>query len=240
MKKKQLLTLLLPFAFLQSCSHYYYTPNSNNVPILKEAGDVRFVGAISSSENSEAVEAQSAVAFTDHIAGMVNFLTSTDNIDVKSTFTEAAVGYYLPLSEERTVIFETYGGAGFGGITNLYSSGFSKVGVTRFFIQPSIGYSDAKGIFEAAVSSRVSYVNINVKNKSLVQNADYFDNSQLEAIQANGKNFYWEPSLVLRLGYKVVMAQFQYTMSLPFRMQRYETENTLASLGLIFSLPNRY
>ena len=74
--KKQLIALLfLPVLFC-SCSHYYYVPNSQNVPLFREKNEYRFSGTLAGVEESSSKELQAAYSVTDHIGVMANFMSA--------------------------------------------------------------------------------------------------------------------------------------------------------------------
>src|SRR5882724_11141353 len=155
-----------------SCAHYYYVPNTVNVPLLKEKNDMRISAGYSGGESFQGADIQFAYAVSPSVGIMANGLfggkTEEDvygeQQSGKGSFGELGVGYYKPFSPKKLFVFEVYGGAGIGAANHEYgiSNGSAKVGATKFFVQPSIGYTSKKGRFEFAMASRFSGVTLKV------------------------------------------------------------------------------
>lgn len=237
--------LLLGF-FNLSCTHYYYGPNSANVPLLQKKDDGRITASFAAADETSGFELQSAYAFTNHFGAMFNFYTaygerkssssSSSYSKGSGTYAEVGGGYYTPLKNANKWIFETYAGAGTGSITNEYSlSEMSKVNITKLFIQPSFGYSNKKGTFQAAIASRFSSVHLNLQQFSSTINSsadNYFD---LEDLKNNGNSIYWEPSLLIRAGISKLKVQAEFTSSQAFKKHIYSTQTGIISFGILFS-----
>ena len=119
----------------QSCTHYYYGPNSGNIPVLQQRADVRISAAAATASETSGFELQSSYAVTNHVGVMFNFYTargkdqytssgpsgSTATVYEKGTGTYAEVGggYFAFLDKSRNWIFETYAGAGTGTLLVL-------------------------------------------------------------------------------------------------------------------------
>ena len=56
----------------QSCTHYYYGPNSANVPLLEKKGDARIAAGIAGADETTGFEMQTSYAFSNHFGGMIN------------------------------------------------------------------------------------------------------------------------------------------------------------------------
>jgi hypothetical protein len=239
------LSLLLPFC-LQSCTHYYYGPNSNNIPLLEKKGDIKFSVATAASSETTGVELQSAFALSNHIGAMANFYhASGDNSSKNSstpnyskgagTYAEFGGGYFSAINSSN-VIFEIYGGAGAGSITNTYSSSeSSKVNATKYFIQPSIGFSNNAHTLQVAVSSRFSSVHFNLINTIAPSTTETSASSQLKDLQNNPDNIFWEPAFLVRGGLRNAKFQLQYTASRAFKSRQYLTQPEIVSLGIFLS-----
>lgn len=229
------LFLLLVFA---SCSHYYYGPNSNNTPLLRD-NEAKINFQYARADEFKAAEFQSAFAITNHIGAMANGLygsgvnnrtySSSNSSGGKGKFAEVAAGYFTTINSPTT-IFEVYGGIGTGGIDNIYSwSDRSKVTFTKLFIQPDIGIS-VKG-FEIALSSKFSRIHHKVVSAN---HAD--QHSGLIALREHPVSFLWEPSIVLRAGGKNVLVQVQYTWSHNLSNSHLQQEPGIFSIGLSFPI----
>ena len=93
MKKLNTATFLLS-VLLSSCTHYYYVPNVQNVPLFREKNEFRLSGACGFGDYSKCAEFQVAFSLTDHIAMMTDFMSAkggkvSDNEDwAKGTYFE--------------------------------------------------------------------------------------------------------------------------------------------------------
>lgn len=237
---------MLFIVLFTSCTHYYYGPNSGNIPLLKNKGDVRIAAAVASSDETSGYELQSAYAFVKHFAGMFNFYyadggESTTSSQTTATetgngvYAELGAGYFSPINKSNW-IFEAYGGAGTGTVNNTYGlNEASKVGVFKIFMQPSVGYTTSNGVFNVAVASRFSHVHLRIKELNLSGN----NPGEVENIY-NIKNepniVYWEPSIVFRLGFnETIKLQLQATSSTALKSKYYSSQSEVYALGLIFS-----
>src|ERR1044071_1103820 len=68
-----ILSALSVIVSFTSCTHYYYGPNSANVPLMKKEGDGRISASIASADETTGFELQSAYALGNHFGGMFNF-----------------------------------------------------------------------------------------------------------------------------------------------------------------------
>jgi hypothetical protein len=208
-----------------SCIHYYYAPNSNNVPLFKEKNEARVQAAYTAldgaGENITGFEMQTAYAFSKQFAAQLNFLSagSTDAEfgSGKGSYIEMAGGYFKPFYKNHWV-FETYAGAGIGGVNSVFlqnnaNEQDAKTSITKFFVQPSLGYS--RNHFAFALASKFSYVNLGLKSSSVGKDVYPSDYDILESFR-NGKSFFcWEPSIMIRGGFK----QIQFFTQLTFMSQ---------------------
>lgn len=245
-KIKFCVVFLLPGFFNLSCTHYYYGPNSANVPLLQKKDDGRIAASLSAADETSGFELQSAYAFTNHFGAMFNFYTAYGKKESSSssssyskgsgTYAEVVGGYYMHLKNTDRWIFESYAGAGTGSINNHYSpSEMSKVNATKLFIQPSFGYTNKNGSFQAAISSRFSSVHLNLQQSSSTINRstdNYFD---LEDLKNNNNSMYWEPSFLIRGGISKLKFQAGFTLSKAFKEHIYSTQSAVLSFGLLFS-----
>jgi hypothetical protein len=224
--------------FCTSCLHHYYAPNSNNVPLFKEKNEGRIQLQYSGGNEYSGFEFQSAYAVGRHVGLQLNFFTASGNDEeagVKygsgnGTYIEGAAGYFAP-SSNNLWVFETYAGIGTGTVTNKYlSSESSKVGVTKFFLQPSYGFSTKN--FEIAVSSKFSLANLKVKNSTVTENNNPSDFPDIEFLQNNKSFFFWEPGIMMRGGFKYFKLMAQFTYSAP-NDQKLNIDNANLSVGVV-------
>jgi hypothetical protein len=89
----------------------------------------------------------------------------------------------------------------------------SKVGVTKFFLQPSYGFSTK--YFEIAVSSKFSLANLRLKDFTITENNNLYDFQDIKFLQNNKSFFFWEPGIMMRGGFKQFKVLAQFTLSVP-------------------------
>ena len=240
--------LLLITTLFSSCTHYYYGPNSGNVPLLQAKGDGRISAAIASSDETTGFELQSSYAPVNHFGVMVNLYatggknitgsSNGDNINEKGggTYAEVGGGYFTTTGVTDKWIFETYFGAGKGTITNNYRRAEkSKTGVIKFFIQPSIGFQNAKGTLQVALASRFSSVDLKVTESNMTTNNNPYDFSQVALVKNNPKHLFWEPAMIIKMGLPNAKVQLQLTPSYEFNKKDIDFQWGVFSIGIIFS-----
>jgi len=242
--------LIASIISFSSCAHYYYVPNTPNIPQFKEKNDMRISAAYSAGEIFEGAEIQFAYAVSPHIGIMANGLFGgnseedvyNDRQSGKGSYGEVGAGYYLPFTPKKLFQFEAYGGVGTGVSNHEYGNfGTSSVGATKFFIQPSIGYSSKKGRFEFAIGSRFTHINLNVKSQSGIQHdenvLDY--SSGLQYVQDHPNSWLWEPSFRVSVGSKQVKFFFSYAQSFNLTNSQLAQELSIASMGIRLTLNTR-
>jgi len=256
MKKNILLPLCFAIIILSSCSQYYYTPNSQNVPLLTKKNEV--AGAINfypTSQGGTGVEFQMAYAAGNHVAIQINAGggSGSDNSTIPDIinggngettnaqggggYFEGGVGYFLPFGPRKRFVFESYGIFSLGWMNTTYTStsqsdnkGSINANMTRFAIQPSIGYK-AKH-FEIAFSLRaggVSYSNI---NGDLILDSK----SQKDYLNQNKKQFFVEPAITLKAGGPSIKGQLQIGSSTDVTSGTFPSVDSWLSIGLNFNI----
>lgn len=243
--------VMLLLLCLQSCVHYYYGPNSNNIPLLKKKGGLNISAALATSSESSGCELQSSYAFTKHLGAMANFYSASGKYKFSTTnsdnwlfggtykqrgsgnYREGGIGYFTNVSSPN-IIFEIYGGAGAGSVTNNYSfMQSSKVSAQKWFLQPSIGYTiDGSGL-EFALASRFSSVRLKTTQNTVQKDNPAY--SDLAEINMKTDHFFWEPGCMIRGGSKKVKFQLQYTYSKENQNHSYLTQHGIFSFGMLFS-----
>jgi len=234
---KQYIKLVFLVVGFASCSPKFYTPNTQNVPLISEKGETN----LSLSGNGNQVEFQGAYGIAKNIALKANgglFIPSDlDNGNGGSgKFIEFGGGYFKPITEKW--IFETYGIIGIGSFENHLPSaktvspqtnGNISANILRVGIQPNFGYKSK--YFSAAVSSRIvnlSYSNI---NGDLI-----FENeNQPNYLKTNSSNFLVEPALTIKGGGEKLKLQIQYGYSLNLTNSNFRQDKSFLTLGLNFN-----
>ena len=227
---KQYLLLLLLSSSLTSCYHAYYAPNTTHAALLSRKGETKVNAMYSAGADTEfeGGELQVAHALTRNSALMLNFMavgrsdnTGSQTESGKGSYVELAYGGFKALdNRSKQWIGEVYGGIGRGGARNEYSAvDRSKVGITKFFLQPAIGFKSRH--FEAALAPRLALVNWKVKESVL--SPDNAVAGDLAIIRANPTFFSFEPGILLRAGSENIKFQ----AGLSFSMNQYNSGNYL-------------
>jgi hypothetical protein len=192
-----------------------YVPNSQNVPMMEEKGDIK--------ANIGAKDLQVAYAITDHVGVMANGYYNKNNWSVTSgdmenkyistrSLVEGGIGYYTAFDDIGR--FEIYGGAGYGGVRHDYDlvdngitteSNSYKASLTRFFMQPAIGIQKENVGF--AFSSRFAGVTFSTADSSGYSPTELLDEGLIEL--DNNLFLFLEPAVTFRVGFKYVQAEFQ-------------------------------
>lgn len=221
-----------------ACNPKYYIPNTQNVPLLKEKGQVNLTAA----GNGNQLEVQGAYGITDHLGVMANtgfFMPKNDGNGNGGSgkLGEIGLGYFTALSEH--VVFETYGLVGVGNVENHFpstvteypgTSGNIKASMFRFGIQPNIGYSGK--YFMIAFSSRMAALNYNNISGNLYHNGI----NQVNYLNSNTSSFLLEPALTIRGGLEKVKLQLQLTRSFNLSHPKFQQDFSLLTIGLNFNL----
>ena len=213
--------LLVMIVTCTSCVHYYYAPNSNNVPLFKAKNEIRAsvqyveTAADADLESAQGVEVQTAYAVSNNAAVQLNFLSAgkTDEDGSGSgTYIEAAGGYFKPFGTKKKFVFETYAGAGFGSVKNHFiynGSGDIKTSIGKVFIQPSIGFSTR--YFSTAFSSKFSLVTLGSKSSSINEAEHQTDYAFVKSLKGGKSYLFWEPGIMLRGGFEQAQIILQFT-----------------------------
>ena len=113
--------ILIPL-LISSCSPVLYAPSSQNVPFLKEKGEVNIGGGYSETDSGDGISLNFAVAVDSSwaIAGGFNSLwggekNSSDIWYTKANYFEAAAGKFGSLTKGPWV-YEAYLGLGYASV----------------------------------------------------------------------------------------------------------------------------
>ena len=239
-----------------SCSHYYYVPNVQNVPLFREKNEYRLSGSYGLGTETSCLEVQGAYSITGNLGIMSNFISArgienSEDSWGKGTYFEAAIGYYKPL--QKSGVFEIYGGAGWSNQSHLYrntindpgnpaynniNGGTSEESFIKVFIQPSIGMT-FNG-FDFAFSTRfntLSFFNIeNQINKTLNE----YNFEKLSAISQTKNYLFLEPALTIRGGWKYLKVQLQGSTGSYLNNDHYPFDPYNISVGLNVTVAKRF
>jgi hypothetical protein len=231
---KKIFPKILVIAVLCTACAPVYMPNTNNAPMFAEKGNLM----IAAFGGSNGFDGQLAYSITDHFAIMANGAyqsKSTDSNDLqtyhKHMFGEFGLGYYSRLG--KIARFGCYGGYGLGQAETGYDytffnhySGVVNGMYERLFIQTDFGLTSTFDIVTSGVSVRGSYVHF------------YKFTSDLQEIKTSVSNYYFEPAVFVRVGWKYVKFQFQFSGSILMNdYPEFDNQPYMFSGGLVFTIP---
>jgi len=230
---RNFIVLIIGFVFM-SCNPKFYTPNTQNVPLISEKGETD----LTISGNGNQVEFQGAYGITNHFAVKLNgglFIPTdgTNGNGGSGKFAEVAGGYFKPIGDNW--VFETYGLIGYGSFENHLPStiqanpateGDISANIIRLGIQPNFGYKTKH--FSAAVSSR--FVNLSFNN--IKGDLIYAGTDQTAYLKDNSSNFLVEPALTLKAGFEKIKLQMQYGYSYNLSNSAFRQDNVFVTIGL--------
>ena len=198
-------------------------------------------------------ELQVAYAITKNVGVMLNGFAAGESEEItsynntngshtesgKGSYIEGAAGYFMALDTKRKWIADIYGGMGLGSVKNDYGFGDnSKVGTTKFFVQPSIGYKSAN--FEFAFVPKLSLINWKVKDSKIVSSENDGIKAEMAAINSDPSFIAFEPALILRAGGKDLKVQagvsFSNYSTTSFLFQTGLTESVNGHLGISINI----
>lgn len=237
MKKASHLIFLLVGLGFASCNPKFYTPNTQNVPLISEKGETN----LTLSGNGNQVEFQGAFGVTENIAVQANgglFIPSDlDNGNGGSgKFIEVGGGYFRPITENW--VFESYGIVGLGSFENHLPStkdqhpetkGDLSANILRVGVQPNFGYKSK--YFSAAVSSRI----VNLSYSKIEGDLIFEDQPQRNYLTNHSSHFLIEPALTIRGGVEKIKLQLQFGYSFNLSNKNFRQDPSFLTLGLNFN-----
>ncbi|HLO37340.1 MAG TPA: hypothetical protein VK173_02510 [Lacibacter sp.] len=226
---KQLRLLTSAFALIMmfsSCTlfRFAYSPTVQQIPAFKEKGESRIAAIAASTligtENSYSL--QGAYAVSNHFALTAAWngsLRSQDELVISDgsgnsnaeivkynrNTAEFGAGVFYPISKDKKIFFELYGGYGFGTnnisdnvATNSGLNGFHNSKTNKYYFQPSFSFHPGNNFTISTVLRFTSIGHNNIKTN--------YDNSELEAysLLEIGRNrlFFVEPALMTSFGFE--------------------------------------
>lgn len=193
MIQKDLILLLLICLTIISCRtpRFVYSPAPPNNPYFRERGESKLAAYYSTgadaneltNEYNNGFDLQGAYAVSDHFALTADYFKRSEKdgiyednrtyfdtsvVRYKRRLTSIGAGYYTPITNDRKITMNVYGGLGFGkysfsddgfdngaGYHRDYSSD-----MTKWYIQPSINFF-VGNYFRTGLISKVSWVRFN-------------------------------------------------------------------------------
>jgi hypothetical protein len=254
MKSKTLSNVWWALILTTGCSfpHYYYSPNSQNVPLFKGGDEFSGLMAGSFGVVNNCLELQAGYSFQGHMALTGNFMIGGKNNSdddyqdySKINYYEGALGYY---NSFKTIgVFEIYGGLGHGSQQHVFAykeytdgqgwnwipDGNADLSFSKIFVQPDIGIK--LKWMEGAFSCRLS--NLNFSGISVYNTVHRLD--ELNTIKLNHAPWLLEPALTFRVGGKSVKAQVQFVSSTNLTNSNMKFEHFRFNIGLHINLSKK-
>jgi len=236
MKNSQSLFIALVLVILaSSCNPKFYSPNSHNVPLISDRGEIQ----VTAAGNTDQLEVQGAFGVTEGFSIIVNgglFIPSDEENGNGGSgkFIEAGPGFFMPVSSD--FVFETYGLFGIGSFENHMpgsvnetdTKGDISANLTRIGLQPNFGYKSE--YFSIGVSSRFVHVGYNHIKGDLI----FDETDQIQYLRDHNSNFMIEPALTLRAGIEKAKLQFQIGKSFNVTNKDFRQDDLLLTIGLNF------
>lgn len=198
---------------IASCSPVFYSNVGQNVPLFHKKGEVFLAGGKSASYNrddatyTEGLNVMAAAAVDSNRAVLFSFYSlksSSESQDWNGMGNYIELGYGLfergKLSKLNGEIFV---GLGYGAINNIGIDDHINLKYLKPFIQPSGGFST--GVLDMAFTPRIGLVQYISNNPSNELSNDFYSKKK--------STFVFEPGVTVRLGYRYVKLQYQFTYS---------------------------
>lgn len=241
MNKLKTSGILILLFVMSSCTHYYYVPNMQHVPLFQQKEEFHLDLSGSAGNEFSAFEVQTGFSVANNVAIIANgFFHDADREMFNDEYCrghliEGGAGAFVPL--QNNMVFETYFGVGFGRIENGYDNDAkSKLNFNRYFAQPSIGYTS--DFLDLALSLRFSGLRYNDIHYSGTLYQD--DQDQIQYINRNPFSILIEPALTLRGGWEHIKFQLQLGYSENLSNPDLLQEDMNASFGIYFTISDKY
>ena len=207
---------IIGFSILvSSCSPVFYAPSTQNVPLLKEKGEVNIGGGYSNTDRGEGISLNFAVAVDSSwaVAGSFNSLgggekNATDSWRTTGNYFEAAAGKFNS-SPTGPWVYEAFLGLGYGAINNEINNDFVDAKFLKPYLQPTFGLRTKH--IDFVITPRLSVVNYISEDIRINEPVD--ERRVLDFFDEKGTTFVFEPGATLRLGIRNVKIQLQYVYS---------------------------
>lgn len=265
MKKFHFFIILLCIT-LSSCftQHYYYSQNTQQVPLFKEKNEAQLLGNLSVGDATSAQNIQTAYSITDKFAVMGSWMNFKNSKETKingvslaswnGQYYDAAFGYFKDF--KKYGVFEIYGGLGTASQHHSYSEevldttysffvfqnstvvnrGTADIHFNKFYIQSQYGLSYNN--FDLALSVRLSNIYYSTVHNQITKG--YIAFNDVESLRHNRNYFLVEPGITIRFGWKYVKMQIQYSYSGLLSSHNLSIDNYYVSFGLNIAIAKRF
>lgn len=222
------------------CSPRYYIPNTQNVPAIREQGQLN----LTLCGNGNQVELQGAYGIANGFAfqatGALYIPQDESNGSGGSGgLVEGGPGFFVPIGDY--FVFDTYALVGVGRMENHFpytlqanpnTTGDISASLLRIGIQPSISF--VTDYFSVSTSVRAARMDYNNIQGSLILNGV----NEQAYLAANQTNYLVEPALTVRVGLPNIKLQAQAMRSFNLSNSNFKQDFALLTMGLNFNFGN--
>ncbi|MGI9158620.1 MAG: hypothetical protein ACR2K1_02585 [Saprospiraceae bacterium] len=227
---------LLPFF---ACTHYYYAPNSLQIPTLREQHDATVTACGVLGDEFRGWELQAAYSPLPYT--MLQFthfnvqgdpstaFSGMEGQDGQGRLTEGALGFYVPTGP--TGVFSCSAGLGSGAVNNYYGDQVqSKLNFRRLYIQPAIGFEGE--IFRGGLAGRL--VRLSYLNGAIDARIPTEDFDAIQRIEYNAPLLFPEFAAWLGAGFRPIFVQAQFNLCLAD--SRYKFARSSIGLSITYQI----
>jgi len=235
--------LLLIGLGLPSCTHYYYSPGSHNVPLFERKGQATVSGIAGGNKQ---IEIQAAAAFTNHFAASYNYYQCKRIWDINDLFGgdylysgankghlhEGGIMYYR--TWKKIFPFEVHTNYAGGSVFNKYEYGNSKMNIHKWSFQTTLGFRNKnKELAFSCRTGRINFTNIQIQGFYDINEEETKD---LFYVKDNPTSWVLEPAFTGRAGYQFASLQLQIGWSFNLNNPHLKQIRSYLRAGLIFRL----
>lgn len=192
-----------------SCHPVYYQPSTQHTPLFQKKGEIYVAGNAQVGGATDGYNIHAAYAMSSHWAiGLNSNLVNTTS-QGKSYLKSVNFGYFNSYWDQK-MNFEIFSDYGKGDITIRMNQYEANIDLTRFQVQPALGWRWK--YIDLIVSSRFSFVKYNIKNIHFMnlQNRQWFE--QVNYLP-NRMIPIFEPAFTLRAGGRRVKGLLQLSLA---------------------------
>jgi hypothetical protein len=186
----------------------YYVSSATNTQLLSNKNDFSISAMRSSGSKNLGTEIQASYLPGNHV-GIIGSYASGHNLNYMD-YTKVALGAGYVTNMKNGWHFEAYVGFDIGTILNSHYTGISNIRYSSYFIQPALVASNQKKTVQFGIVSKLSSVNFEA-NSTFIKDREPFCAKNINYLLDNPNHIMWEPSLMLRFGWKNFQFNSSYT-----------------------------
>ncbi len=215
--------------------NFFTTPPSSTPVLLNKNNDLTFSWQRGINNMAVTHDFSGAMLVTDNMGIASKFQMVNDDNYVERMNGgrwEGSVGYVK--NYKSAMMFEVYGGGGFGTIRNTHHTGSSVINTSNFFIQPGLGLVDKKGHFKIGIASRFGAENLNLKSVFFDMDREKINALEFSRMKDQPFSFYVEPSFIGQAGWKAIQINTGFTLREDFSDRNLHGPKSRYFIGLSF------